>query len=58
MFCLGSYKFKFESYIGKYCGTLSRRVCANNKQFPSENELQVAIVREWHNIPETKLKNL
>lgn len=39
-------------------GILCRKVYANNKQFLSANELEVAIVNEWHNISESELKRL
>lgn len=39
-------------------GILSRKVYANNKQFSSANELEVAIVKEWYNISITELNHL
>lgn len=39
-------------------GILCRKVYANNKQFLSANELEVAIVKEWHNISESELNHL
>ena len=38
--------------------TLCDKVYADNEQFISANELEVAIVKEWHNISESELNYL
>lgn len=41
----------------KMLSALSPKVYAKNKQVFPANELEVAIAREWHNIPQTALEN-
>lgn len=39
-------------------GSLGRRIYASNKKFSSENNLEVAFIRELRKIPKTDLKNI
>ena len=34
------------------------KVYVNNKKYPSVNELEVAVAKEWHNISESELNHL
>lgn len=47
----GSPDFSFSE---NFCSTINRGAHANT-QFSSSNELDVTIVREWHNIKETEI---